>query len=88
MAGLLATPKVIEVVRKMSDGGTYQVTNCPYVARRISGSTLSRLRKLGWVEVDRQWASGGTYRTYIRLNESGMTRAEEFALLSEANAVN
>lgn len=84
------TPKLIEMVREMRDGGWWQVTtnlDRRFVSRPVSPSVANRLVKLGWAEKETQWSlDGRTYRVYVWLNETGKRRAVEFDQMSEANA--
>lgn len=88
MSGNLCTKAVVLAVRRMGGGNEVQVTNERLVSvySKISGPVLYRLKKLGWVEVRREWAFGNVYRTYAKLNEEGERRSVEFAAIADANA--
>jgi hypothetical protein len=85
MKGLNLTLMVGDILRGMSDGSTWEVTNCPSVVRRLADETLRGLERLGWVTVDRQGPLDKTDQTYVRLNETGLARAAEFVRIADAN---
>ncbi len=84
----LVTPKLIEQVCKMSNGGEWRVCReFRFIACPISPSMAKRLVKLGWAttNVIRSLTDTLPPTTLVKLNEAGLARAAEFASMSEAN---
>lgn len=87
--GLPVTPRLIEVVRSMRDGGWFRVRrnlDGLWAGRAINSSVARRLVELGWAErqVYRSLSMHEHPRTDIRLNEAGLERAREFDAASES----